>query len=200
MIAIFLMSFTCSSRKWFCRKSQRYRGLCRQNAGHAESKQPGPGSFPRPLWLPWCPGLYLTYCERLLHVPEVSADSMLVLHLQEMLGALKLLLGQLEEEVSGPSPVEPQCLHRNRSPERIFVDEEWDPKLLLLSCRKTKAQLHSSVFSCRAYFFMRKPKGMSITLSWPSTSLNFQDCISLKESSSTEGQLVGRCRQHPHLH
>lgn len=115
VIAIFLMSFTCSSRKWFCRKSQRYRGLCRQNAGHAEPKQPGSGSFPRPLWLPWCPGLYLTYCEWLLHVPEVSVASTLVLHLQEMLGNLKLLLGQLEEEVSGPSPVEPPCLHRNRS-------------------------------------------------------------------------------------
>lgn len=41
---------------------------------------------------------------------------------------------------------------------------------------------------------------MSTTFYWPSTSLNFQDCITLSESSSTKGQLIGRHWQHPYLH
>lgn len=40
---------------------------------------------------------------------------------------------------------------------------------------------------------------MSTTFYWPSTSLNFQDCITLNESSRTKGQLIGRRWQHPYL-
>ena len=46
------------------------------------------------------PGFTPLISGQLLQVPEKGAATVLVLHLQEILGVLKLLLGQLEEEVA----------------------------------------------------------------------------------------------------
>ena len=51
VVAIFLMSFTSSSRKWFYRKSQG-QGYARQNPGHADPTGHGSGSSLGPWQIP----------------------------------------------------------------------------------------------------------------------------------------------------
>lgn len=63
VVAIFLMSFTSSSRKWISRKSEMWVW----NAGRADTKWPGSGSSPEPWQLSWRPEFYL------IHLGTVSA-------------------------------------------------------------------------------------------------------------------------------
>ena len=100
LVAILLMSFTSSSRKWLPRKSQRW-GICtgRIQGMQIEKDQAqvllqGHGGFHgvqsfTPLIL-----------REFLHILEEGMATVLVLHCQEMLGSLAFLLSQLAEEVA----------------------------------------------------------------------------------------------------
>lgn len=86
-LLIFLMSFTCSSRKWLSRMSQRRGSLRSHNPGPADTK-----------------GLIRVLLQgQLLHILKEGMTARLVLHLQEAFGALLLLFGWLRKEAAHAS-------------------------------------------------------------------------------------------------
>lgn len=92
-------------------------------------------------------------------------------------GRPELLLGQVEEVVaqalwSCNISVESEVLRRFL----LMRNGLW--QLLLMAGNKGTAPL--THFGCWVYFFISKQKGVSTTLFCCSTSLNFQDCVSLK--------------------
>ena len=95
---IFLMSFTCSSRKRLSRKSQTWESVRTQ--GSQIQKRlvqvllPENGGFYSVL------GFTPLILRRLPHVLEKGAAPALVLHFQETLGALALFLGQFLKKVA----------------------------------------------------------------------------------------------------
>lgn len=104
---IFLMSFSCSARKWFSRKSEP-----RACPGPADPKGPGSGSSPRPGQLPGRPEFHSTPFGRLLHTRKrVRPPCRFCIF--KRLSALPAL-GR-----SGPRrPAKPHCPGRSRRRER----------------------------------------------------------------------------------
>lgn len=76
------MSFTSSSRKWLSRNSQRYGHLCGLNPGHAD-----PIGLVQVLLQDH--GFIALIVGYLLHVLEEGMGTVLALHIQETLGALR---------------------------------------------------------------------------------------------------------------